>query len=161
MTALILYRSYYGNTRAVAETIGKKLTDSGYTVLVQDVRQKLPDLSHVDVVFNGAPTRIRKANRRSVGVLKRLKSLGFTNKPVVIFDTCAVLPTKPEELEKAKSWIIPGAAGHMQSKAAELGLKVHPETLRCEVKEMKGPLADGVAQKIVSFVEDFIHRTTG
>lgn len=155
MKALILFRSYYGNTKQVAEAIGQRLKEADYQCIVQDVRARLPDLSDIDVIFSGAPTRIKRVNRRSLGVLKRLKAKGY-RKPIVIFDTCSPLPANPVEAEKARAWITPGAAGIMHSKAEELGLNVYKETLRCEVSEMKGPLMDGALQKAVTFTEAFI-----
>lgn len=95
MKALILYRSFYGNTKSVAETIEGRLKEKGCQTIVQDVRQRLPDLHQIDIVLNGAPTRIKRANRRSVAVLKKLKSRGISSKPVAIFDTCGIIPTDP------------------------------------------------------------------
>ena len=97
-----------------------------------------------------------RANRKAVNVLKRLKKKGFSDKPVAIFDTYGPIPTTPEELEKGKKWIYPGAAGIMQKVAKNRGLNVYPETLRCEVKEMKGPLADNALENAVSFTRVFV-----
>lgn len=156
MEALILYRSFYGNTREVAETIGGRLKEKGYQTVVQDVRKKLPDLQQVDIVLNGAPTRIRRANRRSVAVLKKLKSMGISNKPIAIFDTCGRMPTDPAKYEEAKPWLIPGAAGIMHQAAAGLGLNVFKDTLRCEVDGMKGPLVENARQKAMAFTDAFV-----
>ncbi len=160
MKALILFRSYYGNTKQVAETIGRRLREADYQTAVQDARAKLPELSDVDVIFNGAPTRIKRVNRRSLGVLKQLKKKGY-RRPIAIFDTCAILPREAAELEKARGWIVPGAAGIMHARAKELGLNVYKDTLRCEVREMKGPLADGALQKAIAFAEAFIAENRG
>ena len=153
MKALVLYRSFYGNTKQVAEAIGERLRAKGMEAVVQDVRQKLPDPASIDLVFNGAPTRIKRANRRSVGILRKLKARGIGGKPIAIFDTCAVLPEDPEERKKSEPWVVPGAAGIMHRVATDLGLNVYRETLRCEVKELKGPLVDDALDRARSFAD--------
>ncbi len=153
MNALILYRSYYGNTRKVAEAIAERLKATGHNPIVQDVRQRLPELKAIDLVFDGAPTRIRRANRRSMVVLRRLKARGFGDRLVAIFDTCATLPADPKEQEEAKRWIIPGAAGLMHKAAQDARLNVYPDTLRCEVNGMKGPLVGGALEKAIAFAD--------
>ena len=156
MKVLILYRSFFGNTKQVADAIAHEIRTSGHETTIQDVRQTLPDLRGVDSIVVGSPTRIARANRKAINVLKRLKKKGFSDKPVAIFDTYGPLPKTPEELEKGKKWIYPGAAGIMEKVAKERGLNVFPETLRCEVKELKGPLADNALEKAVTFTRVFL-----
>jgi hypothetical protein len=154
--ALVLYRSFNGNTKQVAEAIGRRLGTLGYEAAIQDVRARLPDLGTVDIVLNGAPTRMARVNRRSVDVLGKLKRKGLGHKPVAIFDTCALFPADPEERKKAQSWIVPGAAGIMQTAAEGMGLNVFKETLRCPVKALRGPLVDEAIEKAGGFVEAFV-----
>ena len=158
MKALVLFRTYHGNTKQVAEGIAKELGTQGIETLIQDLRRKLPDLSDIDFILMGSPTRMARVNRKALRVLKRLRKKGFTEKPVAIFDTYGPIPTKPEEMEKAKKWLYPGAAGIMQKVAKTLGLNVYPETLRCEVREMKGPLADNEIVKAASFIKVFLSK---
>ena len=153
MNALILYRSYYGNTKRVADAIGDRLKEMGHEAVIQDVRQRLPDLAGIDLVFNGAPTRMKRANVRSRRVARKLKARGFGDRLFVVFDTCAIVPTDPQKLEEAKPWIIPGAAGMMQQAAKDAGLNVYGDTLRCEVNGMKGPLVDNALQKAIAFTD--------
>jgi hypothetical protein len=156
MKALILFRSYYGNTKRVAEAMAQQLETLGHESTVQDVRQKLPDLQGIDLLFIGAPTRMARVTRKALSVLKQLKKKGFSAKPIAIFDTYGPVPTDPGELAQTKRWIIPGAAGIMQKTAKDQGLNVYSEVLRCEVKAAKGPLADDAIEKAVSFTRDFV-----
>jgi flavodoxin len=156
MKALVLFRSHYGNTKQVAEAIAGEITAMGHDSVVQDIRQRLPDPQSFDFILIGAPTRMGKVTRKALRVLKRFRKPGFARKPVAIFDTYGPLPTNPEELEKAKKWIYPGAAGIMQEAAKSLGLTVYPNTLRCEVKGMKGPLGDDELGKAAAFVREFV-----
>jgi flavodoxin len=160
MKGLVLFISHYGNTKQVAETIGQQIKDSGHEAIVQDLRQKLPDLQGVNFVVIGSPTRFARPNGKALSVLKQLKKKKFTEKPVVIFDTYGPIPTNPEELEKGKKWLYPGAAGIMQRVAKEQGLNVYAETLRCEVKAFRGPFAEHELEKAASFTKEFLSKIT-
>jgi flavodoxin len=161
MKGLVLFRSHYGNTKRVAEGIAEQSTSMGHEAVVQDVRQKLPDLQGFDFVMVGSPTRFARADGKASGALKQLRKKGFTGKPVVVFDTYGPVPTDPKELEKSRKWLYPGAAGKMQKLAEEQGLNVYPETLRCEVQgNMKGPLAEHQLEKAALFTKTFIEKLT-
>ena len=124
MKSLVLFRSHYGNTKQVADSIAQQITALGYQAVVQDVRQKLPDLQDIDFIMVGSPTRFARADGKALRTLKELKKKGFTTKPVAIFDTYGPVPTDPKELEKNRKWLYPGAAGAMQRLATEQGLNV-------------------------------------
>jgi hypothetical protein len=157
MKGLILFRSHYGNTRQVAESIGRQITTLGHEAFIQDLRQKLPDLQDFDFAMIGSPTRFARADGKALSVLKKLRKKGFAGKPVAIFDTYGPVPTDPVQLEKGRKWLYPGAAGIMQRAAGEQGLNVYPETLRCEVQGgMKGPLAEHQLEKADSFTQKFV-----
>ena len=147
MKALILFISHYGNTKQVAETIAQQITALGHEALVQDLRQRLPDLENFDFVVIGAPTRMARVTGKALSALKMLRKKGFVTKPVVIFDTYGPLRAKQEDLEKNKKWFYPGAAGIMQKVGKDLGLNMYAEVLRCEVQAYKGPLANHQLEK--------------
>ncbi|HUI70513.1 MAG TPA: flavodoxin domain-containing protein [Spirochaetia bacterium] len=155
MKALILYRTYYGNTKIVAETIAHELTGLGYETTVQDLRGRLPNLESFTCAVVGAPTRMARVTRKALRVLRKLGRRGFGVKPVAIFDTYGPVPTGSEELEKAKRWIWPGAAGIMEKTAKDRGLNVFAKTLRCEVAGLKGPLAEHEKEKASVFAREF------
>ena len=156
MKALILYRSFYGTTRSVAETMAKAITALGHEAVVHDVRTRLPDLAGFDCALVGAPPRMARVNGKVLRVLKRLGKKGFAAKPVAIFDLYGPVPTKPEELEKGQKWITPGAAGIMKRTARDAGLRVFGKVLRCEVAGMRGPLKEREQEKAAEFAEEFL-----
>jgi flavodoxin I len=159
MKTLILYRSYHGNTKEVADAIAGQIRAQGHIAEVNDLRRRLPDLRDIDAVFIGSPTRMARVNRRARRVLKRLYKKGFAGKPVAVFDTYGPVPTSAEELEKGRKWLYPGAAGILQETAKSLGLNVYSETLRCEVGGMKGPLKDKELEKAAAFAKNFLATT--
>jgi flavodoxin len=156
MKGIILYRSHYGNTKQVAEAAAGQVGALGHEAVVQDLRRRLPDLTGVDFILLGAPTRMAGVTRKALRVLKRLRKRGFAQKPIAVFDTYGPVPAKPEELEKARKWIYPGAAGIMHEAAKKLGLAIYANTLRCEVKGLKGPLGDDELGKAAAFVREFV-----
>jgi len=159
MHILVLYRSHHGNTRAVADAIAERLRSRGHQATVQDVRQPLPDLAGVDRVLIGAPTRFARVSAAATSALRKLRRRGFGGKLVGVFDTYGPLPKTPEEEQENRKWLEPGAAGILHRKAETLGLKVFVETLRCAVKEYKGPLAEGGLEKAAGFAERFAAAT--
>jgi multimeric flavodoxin WrbA len=156
MKALVLFRSYYGNTKLVAEALAKELGARGAAAEVRDLRRRLPDLAGVDLVLVGAPTRMARVTWRAKSVLKKLKRKGFIAGKVAVFDTYGPIPKTPEELEKGRKWLYPGAAGILHKTAVALGLNVHPAALRCEVSEMKGPISDAEMLKTADFVAEIL-----
>jgi menaquinone-dependent protoporphyrinogen IX oxidase len=155
MRALILYRSYHGNTKQTADAMAEKLRSLGHEAEVRDLRAPLPDLAGVDLFVVGAPTRMARVTGRAKAALRRLRRRGIAARPIAVFDTYGPLPKTPEDAEKGRKWLEPGAAGILRQTAAGLGLHVHPEVLRCAVKEAYGPLADGELDKARAFAERF------
>jgi len=156
MKALVLFKSFYGNTKQVADAIAQQIKALGHEAEVQDLRRKLPDLNGIDVILIGAPTRMGRVARKAKSVLRKLRKSGFGEKPLAVFDTYGPVPARPDELEKSKKWLYPGAAGILHKVAKEQGLNVYEKTLRCEVTGSKGPLKDNEKEKAASFTKAFI-----
>lgn len=156
MKALVLYRSYRGNTKQVADRIARELATYGVKSEVRDLRRRLLDLDGINIILIGSPTRMARVNRRARRVLKRIGKKGFTEKPIAVFDTYGPVPTDPVELEKGRKWLFPGAAGILHKLAASQGLNVYPKTLRCEVQGTKGSLKDKELDKAASFAGEVV-----
>lgn len=156
MKALILYRTHYGNTRQVAEEIGRQLEAAGYQAEASDLLRRLPGLSGFDLVLIGAPTRMARAGWRAMFTLRRLRRMGIGAKPLAVFDTYGPLPADPEKLQEDRRWFYPGAAGRLADRARKLGLNIRAQVLRCEVKEAKGPLKEGELEKVAGFVTELV-----
>jgi hypothetical protein len=151
MRALVLYRSFYGNTRHLAETISEALVAEGHEATTRDVRQKLPDLESFDLIAVGSPTRIKRASGRAKRAIRALRRRGWGRRLVAVFDTYGPVPSDPAELEKGKKWLYPGAAGDLEKVAAKAGLRVHRPSLRWPVTGMEGPLEEGYRVRAVDF----------
>ncbi|TFG61241.1 MAG: hypothetical protein E4H36_10770 [Spirochaetales bacterium] len=155
MKGFILYRSYYGNTRQVAEAIAAGLTSAGHETAAQGLDQKLPDAAGADFVMVGSPTRFKGVNGKALRVIRKLAKKGFADKPFAVFDTFGPVPADPAELEKGRAWLYPGAEGRLRKTAENAGLHVFEETLRCEVTGMNGPLKDETLTDAAAFAKKF------
>ena len=156
MKALVLYRSYHGNTRDVAEALAVEMTKLGLQAEVRDLHPPLPGLQDIDCVLIGAPTRMARVTWKARRALRRLRRIGLGAKPLAIFDTYGPLPADPAKLEEDRKWFYPGAAGRMQELAQKLGLNVFAKTLRCLVQGAKGPLQEGELEKAAQFAREFV-----
>lgn len=157
MKGLVLYRSYYGNTKLVAEALANEIVKLGHQAEVRDLRLRLPDMKDIDWAVIGTPTRMGRATWKARWALHRLRRQGFGKKLLGIFDTYGPLPVDAAKLEGDRKWFYPGAVGMLQAKAKKLGLNVYPEVLRCQVKEMRGPLKEGEAEKAAQFAREFVN----
>jgi len=80
MRSIVIYDSYFGNTKIVAETIGIEL---GKDIKVENVKQiNMEDLKDIDVLFIGSPTRIFTCTK---SIKKLLKNIGKYNSKIKVF----------------------------------------------------------------------------
>lgn len=67
MRVLVLFASKHGHTRAIAEFLGAKLTDRGFTVDVRDVESPgAPALDTYGAAIIASPVHLRKHSKRIV-----------------------------------------------------------------------------------------------
>jgi flavodoxin len=91
MKTLVVYASRKGNTRRVAEEIGRVLTDRGPIELldVTDAPSRLPPS---DVVFIGGPTEGHSASPPMIEFLDRLVPESIAGRKAAVFDTRLAWP---------------------------------------------------------------------
>ena len=155
MRGVVAFDSVFGNTRQVAEAIRDELERAGHHAVLLNVRESREVPSEGDFVFVGSPTRFKKMTGRSKRLMRKLDAKTWASKPVFVFDTHSEIPTDPVEREKAIKWIEPGAAGRLSAIAEKRGLAVRGPPLRCVVKGMKGPLAEGELDKARTYARGF------
>jgi hypothetical protein len=156
MNGLILYRSHYGNTKMVADALAAAMVKLGHQAEVRDLRLPLPDLKDIDWALIGAPTRMGRVTWKARWALRRLRWKGFGSKPLGVFDTYGPVSDDPQKSKEDEKWFLPGAAGMLLAGAQRLGLHVFPITLRCQVREWKGPLKEKEPERAARFAGEFI-----
>lgn len=155
MKGVVAFDSFYGNTRQVAEAIADELRKSGHEASLLYLRQSREVPSEADFLIVGSPTRMGRMTGKAKRILKKLRTEAWKSRPIGVFDTHVPLPDDPAEREKRFKWVVPGAAGKLASLAEKRGLKVLGKPLRCAVKDMKGPLADGEIDKARAYAREF------
>jgi flavodoxin len=146
MNIVILYDSYFLNTRALAETISDVLDAQGATVHLERFYQfNFEDLEGVDLFVLGAPTHNQGMPRPIKSVLKRLPGGTMAGIKTALFDTCYQMSAR-----KSGS-----AARRISRLLAKLGGEqlVPPESFF--VKERRGPLLEGELERASEWAVSF------
>lgn len=162
MRSLVVYESWFGNTREIAEEIALALSEEGDTELVS-VDAPLPSLLHVDLVVVGAPTHVHGLSRRAsregaiqqrggigeVGIGARgwIDRLPLCGGPAVaVFDTRA---HKPE--------LLVGSAAHgMAQRLRKRGYRLVVEPESFFVRGTPGPLEDGELERAADWAKALV-----
>ena len=149
MKSLVVYESWFGNTRRIAELIAAELAANGEVQLLS-VDDPLPPLNHVNLIVLGAPTHVHGLSSRmsrkgaleqgegtgeaGIGARGWIERLPLCGGPsVAVFDTRA---HKPE--------LLVGSAAHgMAHRLRHRGYRMAVEPESFFVHGTPGPLEDG------------------
>lgn len=164
MKSLVVYESWFGNTRRLAEEIADALAAEG-EVDVLSVDEALPGLEDVDLLVVGAPTHVHGlSSRRSrqnaieergrdgdvgIGVRGWLDELPLVGHPAVaVFDTRAHKPT-----------LLVGSAAQKVARRIQgqgYRLAVKPESFF--VAGTPGPLEDGELERAGEWAKSLVRE---
>jgi len=136
---VVCYDSVYGCTKQVAEAIAEEMRTEGNEAVVFNIRENPSPSLDGDVLFLGSPTRWFKMTSEAKDFAKNLRSLGWKDQPIVMFDTMMGVPEDMAE-RSSGSWATKGAAAKLRDMVRADGLKVQEEVLHIGVTGMKGPL---------------------
>lgn len=157
MKAAVVYDSYYGNTKAVAEAIAQELGAEGHESELRSVRERYPASPTGDILFLGSPVRMGSVTSRVKRYVKRLGEGGWKGKQIIAFTTILALPENPtDEQKNSRERYDLGAGRKLRDLAREQGLSAVEDHLWAEVVGMKGPLAEGAIEKTRQFVRDVL-----
>jgi len=155
---IVVYDTYYGNTKIVAEAIAGQLNVEGHEAELHSVRGNDASPSQGDFLAVGSPIRMGKVTKRARKFVERLNGEVWKDKSIMTFVTM-LPPPGPEASEKQKEsyekWDI-RAAQQLRDLARAQGLAVADAVLMVHVKGLRGPLADDGVEKTRQFVHNFI-----
>jgi hypothetical protein len=153
MRALVVYESWFGNTRQVAERIASALAAEA-EVEVVSVDDPTPSFQHVELLVLGAPTHVHglsgdRSRRGAIeqrgeegesgigarGWIDGLPLAGAT--PVAVFDTRARKP----------AWLVGSAAHGMAVRLRKRGYRLAVEPESFFVRGTPGPLEEGELER--------------
>jgi hypothetical protein len=153
MRSLVVYESWFGNTRRIAEEIAAALAHEGEVELVT-VDEPLPSLEDVDLLVVGAPTHVHGlSSKRSregaltqgahgepgIGVRGWIDALpdGAGGPRAAAFDTRANKPT----------WLVGSAARGIARRLRDQGYRLAIEPQSFFVQGTPGPLEEGELER--------------
>jgi flavodoxin len=87
MKALIIYDSFFSNTRKIAEAIEKSLGGNVIIPVVKATDVKPEDLIHLDYLIAGSPTRAFQPTPTIMKILRSIPAGGLKGTKVAAFDT--------------------------------------------------------------------------
>jgi menaquinone-dependent protoporphyrinogen IX oxidase len=156
LKAVVVYDTYYGNTKLVAEAIADELKTEGHDVELRDVKQDYPAAPQGDVMFVGSPIRMGSVTGRVKRYVKRLDKEAWKDKPIAVFTTVASAPKEPltdKQRTSYDKWAL-NAGRKLRDLAKAKGLNALDSYLWVEVKTEKGPLIETGAEKSKQFAKD-------
>jgi flavodoxin len=157
---IVVFDSYFGNTKRVAEAIVEQIKSEGHEAELRNVREKYPSPPLGDFMLVGSPNRMGSVTGRVKRFVRKLDREAWSNKPIAIFTTVAHRPDG-EMTEKQKAsyekWAL-RAGPKLRDKATDRGLKAVDMVLAVEVGDQKGPLVEGGIEQTKQFTHDFLEK---
>ncbi|HUT26877.1 MAG TPA: flavodoxin domain-containing protein [Methanomassiliicoccales archaeon] len=139
MKCIVVYDSVYGNTKQVAEAIADQIKADGNEIALVSLRENTKPVLNGDIMFLGSPTRVFKMTPAAKNFVKGLKTQGWKDQPIVMFDTMMGVPEDMAERSMDK-WAVKGAAPKLRDLAKSEGLNAQNAVLHIGVTGLKGPL---------------------
>ncbi len=99
MKGVVVYDTYYGNTKIFAEAIAEQLRVEGHEAELRSVRERYPAPPQGDIMFLGSPVRMGSASRKAKRHVKKLDKDVWKNKPIVVFTT-TLLRRRTQQMSK-------------------------------------------------------------
>jgi len=157
MKGVVVYDTYYGNTKLVAEAIAEQLRAEGHEAELRSVRERYPASPQGDIMFLGSPVRLGSTTRRIKKYVEKIDTGVWKDKTVVVFTTILALPPNPTEARIESRDKYDTAAGRkLVALAKSAGLKAFDDQLWVEVTGLKGPLIETGVEKTKQFTHDIL-----
>jgi flavodoxin len=158
LKGIVVYDSYYGNTKKVAEAIIEQVKSDGHEAELRSVREDYPSPPQGDFIFVGSPNRMGGVTGRTKRYVKHLDRTVWKDKPVAIFTTVARHPEgemTEKQMASYQKWALM-AGPKLRDMAKDRGLNAVDKVLYVEVKDQKGPLADNGIEQTKQFAHEFL-----
>jgi flavodoxin len=158
LKGVVVYDTYYGNTKIVAEAIVEQLKAEGHEAELRDVKEDNPASPQGDVLFVGSPIRMGGPTGKIKRFVKKVDKEAWKGKPVVTFSTVGMMPKEPatdKQKQGFDKWAL-GGGRKLRELAKANGLSAVEEHLWVEVKESKGPLVETGVDKTKKFTHEIL-----
>lgn len=157
MKGVVVYDTYYGNTKIVAEAIAEQLKVEGHEAELRSVKEKYPTPPQGDIMFLGSPIRMGSVTRKVKKYAEKLDKDVWKGKPIVVFTTILLQPENATDKQKESREKYDIAAGRrLRDLARSEGLNAVENHLWVDVNGMKGPLVETGIEKTKQFTRDIL-----
>jgi flavodoxin I len=146
MKVLVIYDSYFGNTRQVAETVAGALCEAYPLAAVDVVRAQDATAEHlrgVDLLVVGSPTRAFRPSPGISAFLKQLSPTQLKGVKAAAFDTRINPADTKSAFLKLMVSLFGYAAPIIEKQLARKGVELAGPAEGFEVGDTEGPLKDG------------------
>ncbi len=143
MKILVLYDSFFGNTKKIAQAIVDELSQEHEVNIARAETANVNQLQHLDLFFVGSPTRAFAPSPNMTAFLKIIPARSLAGVKVAVFDTrIAPADIKPKLVGLAIKW-----AGYADKKIIRLLKPSEAEVILpgegFMVSKSEGPLKEG------------------
>jgi len=156
MKAFILYESFFGNTEAVARSMGKYYSGKDYIKVENMSDVTWEDVSDADLLIVGSPTRGFRPCEKTIHFLKSIPSKGLAGKRVAAFDTRIPLENINSKILRILVKIGGYAAPRISSALKKRGGEIVTAPEGFYVTGEKGPLAEGEEARAADWAKTII-----
>jgi len=139
---IVVFDTFYGNTKTIAETISETLKESGIAVdifYVKDVKKL--SAKYYDFLVFGSPTKFGTMSFTVKRFLGKVRNKEWMNKPFAAFDT-----ENSENIERKE--------GSAAEKLGERQMNQLPLILKAVVLGWKGPLQEGEIERTKEYARE-------
>lgn len=156
MKTVILYESFFGNTRQIAESIGKSLARYNEVRVLNISEVNWDDVSNSQILVVGSATRAFRPCEATKAFLKNIPENGLNGKKVAAFDTRILLSEIQSKV--ARYFVDKGgyASKHIAKALEKKGGKLVLSPEGFFVKDEKGPLAEGELERAAKWAEQIV-----
>ncbi len=153
MKTLILYDSVFGNTKTIAEAIGKALDAPVRSV----VETSSEDLHGIGLFIVGSPTRAFRPTKPLTLFLASLSSQALTGVQSAAFDTRADLDDVKSKLLETMVKFFGYAAPFIEKQLRKNGARIIAPAEGFFIQGTEGPLKEGEVSRAEAWARDLIH----
>ncbi|NLK07996.1 MAG: flavodoxin family protein [Firmicutes bacterium] len=153
MKILVVYDSYFGNTRQVAQVISEALSPYGSVRMCQVCDETSKKLDKVELLIVGSPTRAFRATKAINAFLDKIPIGGLKGVKTLAFDTRLSAVETDSGLLNALSAVFGCAAAPIAEKLKRKGGELLAPPEGFFVKESEGPLKSEELERAVNWVQ--------
>jgi flavodoxin I len=154
MNILVVYDSYFGNTEKVAKAIGDALAGDVQVLRVGDVSAE--QLSGLDYIIVGSPTRAFKATKAVTDFLNKLPSGALSGVKVAAFDTRMDTKMVNNKVLTFMVGIFGYAAKPIADRLQKKGGVLVAEPEGFIVLDSEGPMKEGELERAAAWAQKMI-----